>query len=211
MELVGSLFGYLASVLLAISLIVTNDLRFRWVNSLGCLSFIVYGILINAFPIILTNSILLLINVYRLIRIYMTQETFDMVEFFDDSQYVKKFIKFYQSDISAYFPQFDGFDEQDNLRFVVLRDMAIANMFVAAVQPDGTAIVKINYTIPKYRDFQVGNYIFKRERVFLENKGVKRLVYDQAIHSNHARFLKVMGFKKRETAGKSEYVYDLVV
>jgi len=54
--------GYLASILLAISLLVNNDLKFRWLNSFGCLSFIIYGLMIHAFPIILTNVILLVIN-----------------------------------------------------------------------------------------------------------------------------------------------------
>ena len=54
--------GYLASILLAISLMVNNDLKFRWLNTFGCLSFILYGIFIQAMPVILTNSLLLLIN-----------------------------------------------------------------------------------------------------------------------------------------------------
>src|SRR5688572_17319812 len=57
-------FGYLASLLLALSLMVNNDLRFRWLNSGGCVAFIIYGVLINAIPIILTNTGLLLINLY---------------------------------------------------------------------------------------------------------------------------------------------------
>lgn len=68
--------GYLASLLPAFSLIVTNGLRFRWLNTGGCLAFIVSGILINAFPVILTNAILFFIHVVAVVKIYCRKEKF---------------------------------------------------------------------------------------------------------------------------------------
>ena len=68
--------GYIASALLAYSLIVTNALKFRWLNSAGCLFFIIYGVMISAFPVILANGILFVINLYQLIRLYISKESF---------------------------------------------------------------------------------------------------------------------------------------
>src|ERR1043165_9345620 len=115
--------GYLASVLLALSLIVTNDLKFRWLNTGGCTAFIVYGILINAFPVILTNNILLLINLYSLFKIYRKTEDFDLLEFNVDATLIAKFLRFYEADIINFFPRFELKDAGNDLRFVVLRDM----------------------------------------------------------------------------------------
>jgi hypothetical protein len=67
-------FGYLASLLLALGLMVNNDLRFRWLNTGGNIAFITYGTIINAIPVILTNVILLCINVFYLYRIYNRKE-----------------------------------------------------------------------------------------------------------------------------------------
>ncbi|WP_207496572.1 YgjV family protein [Aridibaculum aurantiacum] len=209
MDIVISLFGYLASVLLAISLIVNNDLKFRWLNTFGCMAFIVYGVLLQAFPIILTNSILLLINVYRIYKIHQTHENFDMVEFAADDQVIDKFIQFYRQDINAYFPQFTSIDPNAEIRFAVLRDMVIANIFVAKLSADGTANVLVNYTVPKYRDFQVGKYIFDREKKYLKNKGVNKIVYDQPVNKAHMHFLKVMGFATEEAMGKPVLVKTL--
>jgi len=61
-DLLAPVVGYIASVLLAIALIVNNDLKFRWLSFFGNLCFISYGLVIGAFPIILTNTILLAIN-----------------------------------------------------------------------------------------------------------------------------------------------------
>jgi hypothetical protein len=198
----AEIMGYLASVLLAISLIVNNDLKFRWVNMFGCMSFIVYGILINAFPIILTNGILLLINLFYLVKIYRTKENFDMVECVAGGQMISKFIQFHHKDVRNYFPAFNAADTSYDISFVVLRDMVIANLFVAKSAGDGNAEVKINYTVPKYRDYKVGRFIFDQEKKYLVAKGVKKIVYTEIHNPQHASFLKVMGFEEEMYNGK---------
>ena len=137
-DLLTQSFGYLASVLLAFSLIVTNDIRFRWLNSLGCVAFIVYGIALSAFPIILTNSLLLGINLYYLIKIYNTTENFDLLEFNKDDLIIRKFLFHYRKDIKNYFPEYSIDESGDQLRFVVLRDLVIANIYAAHITSDGS-------------------------------------------------------------------------
>lgn len=204
------LVGYLASVLLAISLLVNNDLKFRWLNTFGCLSFIIYGLLIKALPITLTNSILLLINLFYLVRIYRTKENFDLLEFKPGDKIVEKFLHFYRSDINKYFPTYKHEEQEDNLGFVVLRDMVIANIFVAAVAEDGTAVVKINYTVPKYRDYKVGKFIFDKENRYLTKKEVRCIVYKQVDNKQHENFIRKMGFSKDLYQGEKCYMKCLV-
>lgn len=201
--------GYLASVLLAISLVVNNDLKFRWINAFGCFSFIAYGVLIEAFPIIITNALLFAINVYYLIKVYRTYEDFDLIEFKGDERLVYKFLGFFQADIKNYFPDYQHDQKENRLNFVILRDLVIANIFIAEIQPDGTALVKLNYTVPKYRDYKIGRFIFTKKKEFLFAKGVKRLVYKQVANKGHEKFLKIMGFKKTLFEGKSRYMKEL--
>jgi hypothetical protein len=193
----GVIIGYVASVLLALSLLVNNDLKFRWLNMFGCLAFIVYGILINAFPIILTNAILLLINIFYLVKTYNTKENFDLLEFTPGDKIINKFLQFYSKDIESYFPGYRLAGNDNDIRFVILRDMVIANIFVAELAADGNAYVKINYTVPKYRDYKVGTFIFEKERDFLKAKGIQQLVYSNVTNKNHDTFLKRMGFAVR--------------
>jgi hypothetical protein len=197
-------FGYLASLFLIIALLVSNDLKFRWFNTLGNISFIVYAIILSAFPVLLTNLILLAINVYYLVKVYRRQENFDMLEFKGDETLAQKFLQFYQKDIYKYFPDFDKNAMQQNLNFVITRDLVIANMFSAHVSADGDAIVTLNYTLEKYRDYKVGTYIFEKERDHLLKKGIKRIVYTKVVNKNHRQFLTVMGFRK-EAHGSDEY------
>lgn len=204
------LAGYAASVLLAISLLVTNDLKFRWLNSFGCLAFIIYGIMIHALPIVLTNSILLLINSFHLVRIYRHNENFDLVEFNSGDKMISKFLDFYKADIGSYFPEYAEDDPTDNIRFVVLRDMVIANIFVAVKLEDGTALVKLNYTTPKYRDYKIGKFLFHKEKQLLLSRGINRLVYTHIMNKNHEEYLVKMGFLK-ELVGEKVYYFKNIL
>lgn len=112
---------------------------------------------------------------------------------------------FYKEDIERYFPEYDFTVNMNDLRFVVLRDIVVANIFVAELSGDGNARVKLNYTIPKYRDYKVGRYLFEKEKAFLIAKGVKCVVYNQQVNPKHEKFLKVMGFEKKETNTSIQY------
>ena len=168
-------FGYLASLLLAIGLLVSNDLKFRWLNTGGNIAFIFYGVVLGAVPVILTNCILLFINLFYLYKIYNRKEHFELLEFSSGGIMVDRFLSFYKTDISAHFPDFSKAQLEGKLNFVVLRDLVIANIFSARVDEDGQAEVMINYTVTKYRDYKVGRFIFDKEKQFLLAKGVKKI------------------------------------
>ncbi len=208
-NILPNVLGYLAFIFLATSLLVNNDIKFRWINSLGGLSFVFYGILIGAFPIVLTNAVLFSINVYFLVKIYRRQEKFDLVTFTKDAAMVPKFLSFYQKDIHAYFPEFILEDREDEIKFVVLRDIVVANIFVANVDKDGNAFVKINYTVPKYRDYKVGRFLFDAGNSFLAEKGIKRVIYHSVTNPKHKKFIMVMGFQKENYDNKSCYIKNI--
>ena len=204
------LIGYLASFFLALSLLVNNYIKFRYLNSVGNIIFIIYGVMINAWPIIVTNAVLQMINFYYLYKIHHTTEDFDLIEFSGEERLVYKFLHFYEKDIKRYFPQYVHTNGSNNLRFVVLRDLVLANIFVAELKESGDAFVKLNYTVDKYRDYKVGKFIFNKENKFLVSKGVKRLVYSESIYKQHQKFIMKMGFKKENIGGQECFVLNLI-
>jgi len=64
--------GYLASILVVISFLVGNDLKkIRWINMIGCMVFVAYGISLYfkdgiGIPIIITNIFITIIQIYYL-------------------------------------------------------------------------------------------------------------------------------------------------
>lgn len=58
--------GYVAMAILLISFMMKDIKKLRWVNTLGCAIFIVYGVLLGSFPILITNAAIVLVNLYYL-------------------------------------------------------------------------------------------------------------------------------------------------
>jgi hypothetical protein len=59
--------GYLASLVLMISFLMKNINTLRIINSIGAMLFVIYGILlVTSWPIIITNTFILGVNIYYL-------------------------------------------------------------------------------------------------------------------------------------------------
>jgi hypothetical protein len=59
--------GYLASLSVLISFAMSNLRKLRWVNALGSLLFIIYGVLLPSIPVVITNTAILFIHLYYLL------------------------------------------------------------------------------------------------------------------------------------------------
>ncbi len=65
---VTDIVGYTAMALLLISFLMKDVKRLRVINTIGCAFFVAYGfLLVTSWPIIITNSAIITINLYYLI------------------------------------------------------------------------------------------------------------------------------------------------
>ena len=62
------LFGYFASIVVAISFLMRSITKLRVVNTLGAICFVIYSIAIKAWPVALINFFIVFINIYHLTR-----------------------------------------------------------------------------------------------------------------------------------------------
>ncbi len=72
MEFLGlsltELVGYTAMALLLVSFMMKDVTKLRIINSFGCAFFVAYGVmLVTSWPIIITNSAIISINLYYLL------------------------------------------------------------------------------------------------------------------------------------------------
>ena len=58
--------GYAAMAVLLVSFMMKNVTKLRIINSVGCGLFVIYGLLITQYPIVITNVSIILINFYYL-------------------------------------------------------------------------------------------------------------------------------------------------
>lgn len=64
--MVTEILGYAASFFVVLSLLMADMKRLRYVNAVGCSLFVIYGVCIGAYPVVLMNVIALMINLYYL-------------------------------------------------------------------------------------------------------------------------------------------------
>ena len=62
--------GYAASLMVAVSLLMTDVIKLRLLNTVGCLLFVIYGFLVGAYPVAVANLAIILINLYHLYKLY---------------------------------------------------------------------------------------------------------------------------------------------
>jgi len=66
--------GYAASAFVLLSFLMKRMIMLRIINVIGCSLFVIYGILLWSFPIILTNVAIVLVNTYFVVRILGKQK-----------------------------------------------------------------------------------------------------------------------------------------
>ncbi|MEZ8101072.1 YgjV family protein [Vibrio bivalvicida] len=62
------ILGYAASIMVAISLTMKDIVRLRVLNFIGCALFTAYGLMIDAWPVVVTNGFIACVNVYFLAK-----------------------------------------------------------------------------------------------------------------------------------------------
>ena len=197
--------GYFASAVIALSMTMSSIVKFRWVNLVGALTFSIYGMLIGAFPVMLLNGIIVLVDLYYLYRIYTKKNLFDSIEVRGDNKYLLKFIDYYQKDIRKFFPDFKYNPKMNTVSFFVLRNMNVAGIFLAHREDNDTLKVGLDYVIPQYRDYKNGKYVYGTLREKFKKAGFKRIEAED-VSESHAKYLEKLGFN---TVAKGVYVKDL--
>ena len=188
--------GYSASAIVLISLLMSSIVRLRWINLVGAAIFAFYGFQIHSIPTGFMNVGIVLIDAYFLAKIYLAKERFTFVEVEEDSNYLQAFLTFYKEDIAS-FNDMDQFHKSDNdIKLYILRNMEIAGVFMASKVDDNTLEISLDYAIPRYRDFKLGQYLFDTKKDYFVDRGFTRFI----AHSDseaHTKYLNKMGFKEQ--------------
>jgi hypothetical protein len=202
------LLGYLASFIVLVSLLMSSIIKLRWINLLGSAIFSIYGFLIGAFPVGFMNLCICLINVYYLIKIYGTKEYFKILPIESNSKYLQYFLDFYNKDIVKYADSFSFDPKNISVCFCILRNLVPAGIFIASEQDSSTLKVDLDFVIPEYRDFKIGDFIYEDNKGYFLGRGYSRLISSSS-NTNHIKYLKKMGFKEVSESGVNYFVKSI--
>lgn len=192
--------GYVASVVVAVSLTMSSIIKLRWYNLAGSAVFSFYGFAIGSLPVGLLNLFIVFINIYYLFSIYLRKDAFKIISIKQDNPYLKYFLDFYHPEIIKFFPDFNSckntiLEKRENpLSLLVLRNAAVAGIFLGQIRND-EMLVDLDFVIPEYRDMKPGHFLFGKNAGYFKNKGINRIV-SPAKNKKHMDYLRHMGFVK---------------
>ena len=99
--------GLVASVLIAISIMMTNVKLFRIINLIGAATFATYGYLIDSLPVFVLNFFNTCVDIFYLVKMSRQKEYFTLNPTLTGNEFFfKEFIKYYKDDITKFFPNF---------------------------------------------------------------------------------------------------------
>ena len=187
--------GYAASGVIALSMTMNSIVKFRWINLAGAGTFAIYGFLIGAYPVMALNSFIVTVDIYYLLKIYSKTNLFDTLEVRGDNKYLLKFLEFHHDEIQKYFPGFVYKPEMNTISFFVLRNMAVAGVFLAHRENGDILRVGLDYVIPEYRDHKNAKYVYHHLKDHFIGEGFRKIITHGGT-PKHVKYLKRLEFRK---------------
>jgi hypothetical protein len=187
--------GYAASALIILSITQKSILRLRLLGLAGSVTFLFYSLVIGAYPIAVVNVMAGLIHGWYLRKLIRRKhEVFRLLHVLPESKYLLDFLEFYRDEIQGHFqPEFTYEPSGDQVTAFILRDMVPAGLLIGQARDDDTFEVKLDFVIPQYRDFKIGDYVYSTDSDLLTDISPKR-VWADASNADHGTYLKRMGF-----------------
>ncbi|MCR5583870.1 MAG: YgjV family protein, partial [Lachnospiraceae bacterium] len=68
-EMIWELIGYLGSLLVVVSLLMSSVIKLRIINTIGSLIFCLYALVIHSYPTAVMNAALVAINIWFLVKL----------------------------------------------------------------------------------------------------------------------------------------------
>jgi N-acetylglutamate synthase-like GNAT family acetyltransferase len=184
--------GNTAGIIVLVSLLMRSLVRLRWINLLGSLIFCVYGILVGAPAIVLTNLGISFIDLWYLYKMYSEIGVFKLIEAEKDSAYYNHFMETNREEIRNFFGDYKVKD--DDSIYYMLRSNNIAGVLIGNQKQDCFNI-SVDFVTPEYRDFKLGEYFFLKNTDQFKKKGIHRFLAKTTLPS-HTRYLLKIGFTK---------------
>ncbi len=231
MSLATELAGYVASILVALSLLMSSILALRVLNLIGAVVFVMYGVLVGSVPVIITNGFITLIDIYYLVR--MLKPDLNGVRYVsigvEKKSYVDDFVTHHLEDIRRFFPDFSTDRvaqcfESGGRGYLAFKDLTVVGFALVhpapspedagdpelreiyeAVHtelfPDQSMMIPVDYVTRKYRGLGLVHHLHSAIE-FDEGPGASFFVVPVPLGARaHQRFLRHIGYSQKGETG----------
>ncbi len=200
--------GYIASLIILVSLLMKSIKRLRLINLIGALIFAFYGYQIASPPVMVMNLGIAFINIYYLKQIYVSRDYFTILPFYENEEYARELIDYHKTDIERFMPLAEKDIAHADFRFLILRNMNPAGIFIARKKDGNTLEILLDYATPAFQDFKTGAHIYQKEKPRFKQAGFNRLIA-VAKSDSHEKYLKKMGFTLESKNGRPVFTKTL--
>jgi hypothetical protein len=192
--------GYLGSGLVILSLLQKSILRLRTIGLVASLTFLVYSVSIEAYPIAVVNVVAASIHFYYLRKLVRRKhEIFSILRLRPDGRYLQYFLDFYKEDIAGrYQPDFVYEPDPNTIAVLMLRDTVPAGLLVARLHGDSSFEVLLDYVTPQYRDFKLAQWLYSEKSGIAEETN-SRLAWARVTTPDQQQYFTRIGFKPDRT------------
>jgi len=187
------LLGYAASGVVAVSLMMGNITRLRWLNLAGSVVFAVYGALVHAWPVAAVNCFISAVDAYYLWQLYSKEDFFSLLEVPAGETLLNNFLDIYAADIKKYFPGFSVAAVPSPKCVFMLRNLMPVGLFIYEREGGGTARVHLDYVVAAYRDLRNTRFLFRASCGGFLAAGIREFVF-RSPSGPHKSYLLKMGF-----------------
>lgn len=207
LQIITEGFGYIASLIILVSLLTTNVFRLRLINAIGSVGLAVYGGLIGSWPVCAINVVIAAIDLWYLIQALSVSAFFDLepASCIGDA-YFRRFFLYHEKDLRRFTPGLTFEELLETKRFILFRNLLPVGLFAYRQENDEARIV-VDFMIPEYRDFKAGRFLYAIQRLYFKEQGIKHFaaVADQP---SQIKYLLKNGFT-RESPDDTRYLLEL--
>lgn len=200
--------GYIASLIVLVSLVMSSIVKLRVINLVGATMFAIYGFMIGSLPTGFMNVGIVFVNIYYLVGMYKSKEYFHLLSVEKSSHYFSHFIDFYKEDISKYSKIQDFDTDNKTMSYYVLRNLVTAGIFIATELDPKTLKIELDYAVPEYRDFKVGKYLYETHKELFTKAGYNKLLIEP-VSPKQEKYIQRMGFRADTYKGRQVYLKSL--
>ena len=184
------IFGYIGTALVITSMMMTSLVKLRVLNICGSVISMIYSFIGGAWPIVVMNLALIIINVVQLIKARFNKDEFTCIKTTLSDSSANHFVSLFNDDIIKFFPSFSKDALLDRECFIIFSHSEIAGILIG--KREGQLIkVDIDYTSPKYRNLSVGTFLYD----YLKTFEISMLEANFEVQQ-HKLYLKKMNFEE---------------
>lgn len=192
------LIGYLAPVFIVLSMMQSHVKNIRLLMIAGCAAFVIYGTLVEAWPVVAANAIIGIVTGFYLVRSQNVEESFSVMDVSEGSRaLLNKFLAIHRKDLKNLYPL-----AENSLRikgaqvFFLMKDLEPVGLFCYKKKDPETAEIFIDYVGTAYRDFLTERYFYSANEGHLAREGIRKVVI-QSENSSVIQEMKKMGFEEQ--------------